>query len=305
MMENISATVFRYDPTMEKTAHYETYDVPFERGMRVLDVLRYIQENYDNSFVFRYSCRRSKCGSCSVMVNGKPVLACIGDAKKKMVIEPSPNLPVIRDLVVDTQEYEHRIQNIRPYLNRKNPPNQEPEKLFPRDFAIARPLNQCIECFSCMSACPVNGINWNGFDGPTTLVQIARRLFDPRDHEPRLGDAINSGMEHCVSCYSCVNTCPLEIGILEGVVEKLREKSLEQKDRQYSKYNETWKDLVVSNGVVNPFILMCRISKIHDFFRNAMKGIRFFLKGKISLGSKRVANISEIRNIQKKIGGVK
>lgn len=304
-MENVSATVFRYDPTMEKAARYETYEVPHERGMRVLDVLKHIQENYDNSFVFRYSCRRRRCGSCSVLVNGKPELACIAEAKKKMIIEPSPNLPIIRDLVVDTQEYEHRVENIRPYLMRKAPPAQEPEKLFPRDFGTVRPLNQCIECFSCMSACPVNGIRWGGFDGPTTLVQIARRQFDPRDSEFRLGDAASAGLEHCVTCYSCVNTCPVEIGILEGVIEKLRKKAVEQKDRQYAKYNETWKELIVANGVVNPFLLMRRVSKIQDLFQNVVKGAQFFFKGKISLGSKRVSNVQEIQKIHEKIGGAK
>lgn len=227
MMKNLSATVFRYDPEMDDAARYETYQVPKERGMRVLDVLKYIQENYDNSFVFRYSCRRRRCGSCAVMVNGKPVLACIADAEEKMIIEPSPNLPIVRDLVVETKEYEHRVQNIRPYLIRDAPPDREPEKLYPSTFETVRPLNLCIECFACMSACPVDGIRSGDFDGPAILVQIARRAFDPRDSGLRIEDARNAGLEDCIECFACVDSCPVEIGIVDGVIEKLRERSLE------------------------------------------------------------------------------
>jgi len=301
-MEEVTAKVFRYDPTADGAHRYETYEIPYEKGMRVLGVLLYIQENIDTSLAFRYSCRRRRCGSCGVVVNGKPGLACMEEAKKEMVIEPLPNLPIIRDLVVETEEYEERIQNISPYLVRRKQPEQEPEKLLPRNFATVRPLNQCIECFSCMGACPVNGINWKDFSGPTTLVQLARRLLDPRDDMDRIPDALRAGFVHCVACYSCVNACPVEIGVLEGVIENIRKTYIENERVGYAKYNKTWKDIVVENGIVNPFILMRRTSNINSLLSNMLTGIKFILKGKISLGSKRIPNHEEIRIIQKVIG---
>jgi Fe-S oxidoreductase len=156
-----------------------------------------------------------------------------------------------------------------------------------------------------MHACPVNGLGWEGFDGPTTLVQIARRLFDCRDNDLRLPDAVSAGVEHCVACYSCVNACPVEIGILQGAIENFRKKIVEQGKCHYAKYNDTWKHLVVTNGVVNPFILMRRSSTVSALLRNALKGIKFFLKGKVSFGSKRLSNIEEVRSIHEKIGAVK
>ena len=144
-MEKVTARVFRYDPSTDDAHRYETYEVPYEKGMRVLGVLMHIQENIDTSLAFRYSCRRKRCGSCGVLVNGKPGLACMEEAKAEMVIEPLPNLPIIRDLVVETNEYEERIESIRPYLVRKKQPEREPEKLLPGNFTAVRPLNQCIE----------------------------------------------------------------------------------------------------------------------------------------------------------------
>ena len=302
-MEKLSAKIFRYDPTTDDSHRYETFEVPCEKGMRVLDVLMYIQENFDTSLAFRYSCRRARCGSCAVVVNGKPEPACLGEAKKNMVIEPLPNLPIIRDLVVRTDEYEERIQDINPYLVRTKQPELKPEKLLSSDFTQVMPLNECIECFSCVSACPVNGIKWKGFLGPTTLVQLSRRLLDPRDDRDRIQDALRTGFENCVSCYMCVNTCPVEIGILDGAIENIKKNYIEKRQQDdYSKYNNAWKNIVIKNGIVNPFILMRRILKINTLLKNIVTGIKFFLKGRISLSSKRIPNIEEIRKIEKVIG---
>jgi fumarate reductase (CoM/CoB) subunit B len=301
-MEKVTARVFRYDPSTDDTHRYETYEVPYEKGMRVLGVLLYIQENVDTSLAFRYSCRRKRCGSCGVLVNGKPGLACMEEAKEEMVIEPLPNLPIVRDLVVETNEYEERIQSIRPYLIRKNRPEREPEKLLPSNFTAVRPLNQCIECFSCMSACPVNGLKWEGFSGPATLIQLARRMLDPRDDMDRIPAAGEAGFEHCVACYACVNACPVEIGIVEGVIENIRKKYTEKKPSLYGNYNKAWGDLIVKNGLVNPFTLMRKVSTFNKLVSNMLIGIKFLLKGKISLKNKKISNIDEIRTIQKVIG---
>jgi len=301
-MEKVTANVFRYDPSSDQAHRYETYEVPYEKGMRVLGVLLCIQENMDTSLAFRYSCRRKRCGSCGVLVNGKPKLACMEPAKKEMTIEPLPNLPIVRDLVVETSEYEDRIQSINPYLVRKNPPEQEPEILPPRTFAAASPLNQCIECFSCMSACPVNGLQWEGFSGPATLIQVARRMLDPRDGADRVPEAGQAGLEHCVSCYACVNACPVEIGIVDEAVEKIKRKTLGRSGSVYGKYNQTWREMIVKNGLVNPFALMRKVSGLEKFLANARVGMQFFRKGKVSLRSKTIPNVEEIGKIQKAIG---
>ncbi len=44
--------------------------------MTVLDGLHYIKENLDPSLAWRYSCRMGVCGSCGMLINGRPTLAC-------------------------------------------------------------------------------------------------------------------------------------------------------------------------------------------------------------------------------------
>jgi len=59
-----------------KKSRYDTFEVPQSPGLTVLGALFYIQEHLDNSLSFRYSCRGAVCGSCGILVNKFPVLAC-------------------------------------------------------------------------------------------------------------------------------------------------------------------------------------------------------------------------------------
>src|ERR1039458_8559213 len=114
--DSISVKIYRYDPATEKAPRYETFEVPLEKEMRVLDVLDHVAENCDLGY--RWFCGVKRCGMCGVTVNGKPVLACWEKATPSMVIEPLPNMPVIRDLVVDRSSLERTTLELEPCLKR-------------------------------------------------------------------------------------------------------------------------------------------------------------------------------------------
>ena len=75
----------------------------------VLDALNYIKDHLDGTLSFRWSCRMGICGSCGMMVNGEPKLTCatfLTDyAPGPVRVEPLRNFPVIRDLVVDIDDF--------------------------------------------------------------------------------------------------------------------------------------------------------------------------------------------------------
>ena len=56
--------------------YVQTFPIPVREGMTVLEGLHYIKENLDASLVWRYSCRMGICGSCGMLLNGRPTLAC-------------------------------------------------------------------------------------------------------------------------------------------------------------------------------------------------------------------------------------
>lgn len=102
MADEPLATVklFRFDPEVDTEPRYDKFEVPC-KGYTVLDVLRYIYENLDSTFAFRWACNGGFCRCCMVSVNGRPALACTKSAEKNMKIEPHPKFKVTKDLLVD------------------------------------------------------------------------------------------------------------------------------------------------------------------------------------------------------------
>ena len=101
--EKARVKVFRFNPELDKKPRYDIFEVPMEEGMSVLRGLRYIYENLDGTLAFKdYFCKTNQCGMCAMKVNGRSVFACNTKLEKEAVIEPLPNFPIIRDVVVDT-----------------------------------------------------------------------------------------------------------------------------------------------------------------------------------------------------------
>ena len=221
-MKWIKLRVFRYDPSVDKEPRYDVYKVPGDKKMWVLDALIYIRENYDSSFAFRYSCRHpKKCGTCGVLIDGEPSLACMTLAKDGMTIEPLPLFPVVKDLVVDTSEFEKKLRTIKPFLERF----KEPEKVpifFPQNGFQQQTffdLTSCIECYLCVNACPI-AKKW--VIGPAGHLILARYATDPRDEGDRPNIAYGEGVYYCTTCSRCKDVCPQGIAIPEIVIQRLR-----------------------------------------------------------------------------------
>ena len=66
----------RFDPASDAAPRYETFIVPYEGNLTVLEGLFSIQERQDGSLCFRYCCRAAVCGSCAMYINGRYRLAC-------------------------------------------------------------------------------------------------------------------------------------------------------------------------------------------------------------------------------------
>ncbi len=83
---------------------YETYRVPYEEGMSVLDALVWVRAHVDSSLAFRYGCvNANACKTCMALVDGRVAYLCTArltpDGSR---VEPLPKRPLIRDLVTDT-----------------------------------------------------------------------------------------------------------------------------------------------------------------------------------------------------------
>jgi len=234
--ETIQMRVFRYNPEEDQEPHYEEYEVPYTTGMKVLQALIYVNEHHRANIAFRYSCREWLCGSCTVLVDGRAGPACKTDAYDGMTVEPLPLFPVVRDLVVDRSRVNKKLLKMNPQLERIEPMSgfQKVTAAEMEDFFHS---SQCIECLSCISACPVVSEVWSEFYGPMYMVVHSRMAYDPRDQGSRVKDAIFNGLYLCTTCGYCENVCPHEIEVPHRVIENMRRKAVEQGFGPLSKHS--------------------------------------------------------------------
>ena len=135
LKESVQFRIKRYNPEKEERAYFENYSVRASESTTVLEGLLLIHETESPSLQIRYSCRMAICGSCGMLINGLPRLACntriLGLKSKTITIEPLSNFPVVRDLVTGMSGLFAKHKSIKPYLIRKDTAEQEnPTKEF-------------------------------------------------------------------------------------------------------------------------------------------------------------------------------
>ena len=233
MRSKLDVSIFRYDPGVDSKPRYERYEVPYREGMNVLEVLKFVYDNYA-PIGFRYGCRIKLCGYCAVMVNNKPVLACKEKAQEIMTIEPLPVQPVVKDLVIDFDAYFEKRAKIRPFIEPCKTTVEMPRSLSYETVNKYRECEICMECLICDAACPVLRESRHRFAGPSTMLEIARLVREPQDEGNRIGLAVSEGLFHCDLCGNCTEVCPVGIKVDE-ILRELQQMAEGQKGQSKSR----------------------------------------------------------------------
>lgn len=222
----IRLRVFKFAPATDVASRYECFEIPYLwPRMTILDALEYVTEVLGNDLAYRSSCGVSRCGTCAVSVNGQVCLACTHVIQTdEITVEPIPNHPVVRDLIVDRTRLSE-IMRVAPYLVRKQPYEKCPEELPSEKMQETLEFNQCIHCLICTSVCPIVS-GYEKWLGPELFTFANRYISDPRDGDGGRIDRTGEDLWFCSNCNSCNNACPWEIPILEGI-DKLRARVIE------------------------------------------------------------------------------
>ena len=214
----IEIEIQRYNPEVKKynkkTMVSYKLDLPKDSGIMLLKALEMIKE-IDPTLGIRRSCGEGVCGSDGMNVNGKNRLTCItrlNQLSKPIVIRPLPGLPVIKDLIVDMNQFYKNFERVNPYLQADDitPPTKE-RLQSPKDRAKLDGLYECILCACCTSSCPSFWWNPDKFIGPAGLLQAYRFIADTRDGKTveRLKDLEDAfKLYRCRGIMNCVNVCP-------------------------------------------------------------------------------------------------
>jgi fumarate reductase iron-sulfur subunit len=146
----IELEVFRYLPDKEGQPRFQTYKVPYQEDWVVLDALNHIKDYIDGTLTYRWSCRMGVCGSCGMMVNGEPKLTCAAFLKhyypNRIRVEPLVNFPVIRDLVINFDDFLHKLKELKTWLIPKEdkPVSQGEYLQTPEQLAHYKQFSMCI-----------------------------------------------------------------------------------------------------------------------------------------------------------------
>ncbi|MEA3370676.1 MAG: 2Fe-2S iron-sulfur cluster-binding protein [Campylobacterota bacterium] len=189
--------------------------------MTLLELLKEIKDRQDNTLTFSSGCRSSVCGSCSMRVNEREVLACSYKVQDGDRVEPLNNVPIIRDLVVDMDKSYEFNAKAKAWLAKQT----QDIKLDHQDEKINEIQSDCILCGSCYSACPVYSVN-EEFLGPFALTRVWKYVSDKReeDSSSKLDVIQVNGVWDCTLCNECTVVCPQNISS-KADIEKLRARS--------------------------------------------------------------------------------
>ena len=210
----IEIEVLRYRPEQDEKPFFQSYQVPFSDDMSVLQGLQYIKDELDSTL--RWSCRMAICGSCGMMINGVPDLACHTFLRNfypgKLRVEPLEHFPIERDVVVSAQDFIDKMERIKPWIIPKEPRTLEQGEYLqtPAQLEAYEQFSDCINCMLCYAACPQYGLSQD-FIGPGLLALLHRYNSDSRDGGQRERMELVSaeeGVWNCTAVGYCSEVCP-------------------------------------------------------------------------------------------------
>ena len=225
--------IYRYNPETDAKPWVQSYELDVPRETMLLEALLQIHRQ-DPTLGFRKSCREGVCGSDGMNVNGVNRLACItplSELSEPIEIRPLPGFAVIRDLIVDMEQFYKQYRTVKPYLIGSEPEPEVERLQTPEQRDRLDGLYECILCGCCSTACPSFWWNPDKFLGPAALLQAARFIEDSRDEATlerleQLDDAYK--LYRCHTIMNCVQVCPKELNPTRAI-GKIKERLVQKK----------------------------------------------------------------------------
>ena len=226
--QTIRINVLRYNPKDPKSVpHQQTYELEQTEGMTLFIALNEIRDRLDPSLQFDFVCRAGICGSCAMVINGRPGLACRTLTKNvgpEVTLAPLPFFELIGDLSVDTGKWMRGMSERLETWVHLNGDKVDLERIEqPMEPELAEKiyeLDRCIECGCCVAACGTARMRQD-FVGAVGLNKIARFRLDPRDkrtdadYYELVGD--DTGVFGCMSLLACHDVCPKELPLQQQI----------------------------------------------------------------------------------------
>jgi fumarate reductase iron-sulfur subunit len=227
--------ILRYNPLdAESHPRWQVYELEEAENMTLFMALTEIREQQDPSLQFDFVCRAGICGSCGILIDGRPGLACRTLTKSlgsRISLAPLPGFELIADLSVNTGKWMRSMsERLETWIHSNDDVDLSAleQRMEPELAGQIYELERCIECGCCMAACGTAQMR-EDFIGAAGLNRIARFRLDPRDQRDDadyyelIGD--DDGVFGCMSLLGCNDVCPKELS-LQTQLAFLRRKML-------------------------------------------------------------------------------
>lgn len=221
-------TVFRHNPR-DPSSRPTTRDYPLDEtpGMTLFVALSRLRDEQDGSLNFDFVCRAGICGSCAMLINGRPGLACrtlTADLPAEISLFPLPGFELIGDLSVNTGKWMRAMsERLEAWLHAEGEADLDrlEAPMEPELAEAIYELERCIECGCCVAGCGTAQMRQD-FVGAVGLNKIARFRLDPRDARDDadfyevVGD--DNGVFGCMSLLGCHDVCPKGLSLQTQIV---------------------------------------------------------------------------------------
>ncbi len=225
MGRELTFRIFRYDPSNpESEPCFVQYTLEETPRLNLFVALHRIREQQAPDLQFDFVCRAGVCGSCGMVINGRPTLACrtlTAELPSIITLAPMPAFKLIGDLSVDTgtwfrgmservESWIHTQKEFDPTAEEERMDNEVAQKIYE--------LDRCIECGCCIAGCGTANVR-EDFLGATALNRIGRFMLDPRDERDSEDwfelVSTDEGVFGCMGLMGCDDVCPKELPLLE------------------------------------------------------------------------------------------
>ncbi len=217
----LTLKIHRFDPQTQVSSR-QVYRIEAGGSQRFVDLFRMINETQDPTLAWNSSCEHGQCGTCSVKVNGKPLLACellVENAVRDFntttfTIDPIEVAPIVRDLAIDIEKAYENLDHVKPYIIDPLPvDDRKTHHISPEHLDQYVEATRCINCFCCSSACISSH---KSFLGPNAMLAGIVKVMDPREQEKNQRLKVlysDQGLYRCHSSHACSFVCPKEIDV--------------------------------------------------------------------------------------------
>ncbi|MAD77089.1 fumarate reductase iron-sulfur subunit [Colwellia sp. M166] len=233
----LTFNIFRHNPADENSqVHRQKYLIEEAPSMTLFIALNEIRATQDPSLQFDFVCRAGICGSCAMLINAKPGLACrtlTKDLPDIINLAPLPGFNLIGDLSVNTGEWMRGMsERLETWIHLQEELvdlSKIEEKMAPKLATDIYELERCIECGCCIAACGTAQMR-ESFIAGVGINQIARYKLDPRDKRT---DAdyyqvigTENGVFGCMTLLGCEDTCPKNLPLAQQIAYMRRKMAL-------------------------------------------------------------------------------